>query len=119
MTRTIYIITLISISTASALILSLPDLISDFQGSVYFFAIISILTITISRLDNIGYKKSTQIALLGLIPIANIAINIMAMSYPERYAETKTLDAPGKIIATAVIACWILIISLMIYLAID
>ena len=89
------------------------------QGTTIWRFGMGLMTRRISRLDNIGYKKSTQIALLGLIPIANIAINIMAMSYPERYAETKTLDAPGKIIATAVIACWILIISLMIYLAID
>ena len=63
---------------------------------VALLALVASIYLGFLRFKNIGH--SGWLALLFIVPIANLFVGIMALAFPPGYAITKQMDTAGKII---------------------
>lgn len=69
-----------------------------------------LLPMTASRLRNLALSPFA--AALLLAPLINIALLVLALSAPAAWGRHRTFDSSGRIIATIVISCMLLIVAL-------
>ena len=75
-------------------------------GSVLVLVVLTV--IMFQRLKNIGWNG--WLALLGLIPVVNLAVSIPSAICPEGFAATRKLDRAGKILAGMLVVSIVLLV---------
>ena len=69
------------------------------------------LTLAASRLKNIG--MSQWLALLMLVPIANLVVGYMLLVCQPGYVEINKLDAVGKLVGWLIFTCVVIVLVLI------
>lgn len=75
-------------------------------------ALVGGIYVVVQRLKNIGYNA--WLAILMIVPIANIWVGFVCIAAPEGYADHKTLDTAGKVIAGIILSVFVLAILIAI-----